>query len=79
VIRFLRKNLKKLVKLTIFSPMIKERLTLISLVMLLLKVLAEELRGLEDLILRLFQISLKIFLVILMEGLLKDQTIEEMI
>ena len=52
----------------------------INLVMLLLKEVVEEVKVLGGLILHLFQIFLKIFLVILVEAaLVEDQVIEGMI
>ena len=58
----------------------KESLIMTSLVMLLLKALVELGKVLEALILHLFQIFLKIFLVILVEEVpLEDQATEAMI
>ena len=73
-----KKNLKKQVKLIIFFPMKKGKLTTTNLDMLHLKVELDKV--LPVLTLHLFQIFLKIFLVIsVIVDLQEDQTIEAMI
>ena len=75
-------NLKKQAKLITYSLMIKEKLTTINLVTQHLKVEVEvvDFKVSVDLIVHLFLIFLRIFLVILEEEvLLEDQVIEEMI
>ena len=72
-----KKNLRKLAKLTISFQMKREKRTTISLVMLLLRAVVEAVKVLVVSIHLLFQIYLKIFLVILVaEDQVEDLAIE---
>ena len=65
-------------KLITYSPMIKEKQTMISLVTQLLKA-AADFKVLVDLIVPLSLTFLRIFLATLVEGLQEEQVTEEMI
>ena len=78
-IKIQKKNWEASEAITFFQ-MKREKLITTSLVMPLLRVLVERVKDLEDLTPHLFQIFLRIFLVILeVEDQLEDQVIEEMI
>ena len=79
MIKPLKKNLKRQVKLTTYFQMKKEKTITINLAMLLSKVVVV-VKVLEGLILHLFQIFLKIFLEILeVVELQEEPATEEMI
>ena len=72
----LKINLKKLVRLTEYFLIKRKNKTTITLDTLLLKMVVEDLVVLGDLVVRIFQIFLKIFLEILV---VVDPEIEELI
>ena len=77
MIKLQKKNLKKQVKLIIFSLMRREKLIMISLAMQLLKEVEVEDKALVVLIPLLFQIFLKTFSVTLVEEVPQEDLVIE--